>query len=162
MPEVYYSTEGILDIGDEWLSRLKGAALASPLRRSRLRLHKGNDDAVQEMIIALCRDVLFRPHRHVKKSESFHIIEGELAVIVFDESGTVLKSIHMGPPHTGRRFYYRLAEAVWHAILPLDEFVVFHETTDGPYDPNEPAQFAPWAPAESEALRHFLHKSAGF
>ena len=85
MPEVFYNKEDIAQIGDDWIERLKQAAAESPLRRSRLCLHRSNDEPVQEMILALCRDVLFRPHRHLKKSESFHIIEGELYVMVFND-----------------------------------------------------------------------------
>ena len=160
MPEVYRNDQKIACVGEDWIRRLKDAAAASTLRRSRLCLHLSNDDAVQEMIIALCRDVLFRPHRHTNKSESFHIIEGELDVIVFDAHGNVERSIHMGPPGSGATYCYRLSTSAWHAILPRTEFVVFHETTAGPFVPGQPAQFAPWAPVEPAALRTFLEANA--
>jgi len=156
MPEVFYNKDDIAQVGDDWIARLKQAASESPLRRSRLCLHRSNDDPVQEMILALCRDVLFRPHRHLRKSESFHIIEGELYVMVFNDAGQVVRTIHMGPPDSGRIFCYRLGTSAWHAILPRSDFVVFHETTAGPFTPHEPAQFAPWAPVELDLLKTFL------
>jgi len=159
MPEVFYNKEDIAQVGDDWLARLKQAAAESPLRRSRLCLHRSNDDPIQEMILALCRDVVFRPHRHLRKSESFHIIEGELYVMVFSDAGQVLRTIHMGPPGSGWTFCYRLGVSAWHAILPRTDFVVFHEITVGPFNPNEPAQFARWAPVETELLRNFLERS---
>ena len=159
MPEVFRNDKDIAEVGDDWIARLKQAAAESPLRRSRLCLHRNNNDHVQEMVIALCKDVLFRPHRHMKKSESFHIIEGELYVLIFDDNGKIIRTIHMGPPGSGRMFCYRLSRSAWHAILPRSEYVIFHETTDGPFRPQEASQFAPWAPVEPEALRKFLESS---
>lgn len=159
MPEVFHNEDQIVCVGPEWIDRLKAAAAASPLRRSRLRLHLANADPVQEMIIALCRDVLLRPHRHSKKTESFHMIEGDLYVLVFDDDGQVRQTVHMGPPGTGRVLCYRLCVSAWHAIVPRSEFVVFHESTAGPFRPDETPEFAPWAPTGTEALRQFLESS---
>jgi cupin fold WbuC family metalloprotein len=161
MPEVFRNDRKIVCVGEAWIRRLKEAAAASPLRRARLCLHRADGDAVQEMIIALCRDVLFRPHRHEAKSESFHVIEGELDVVVFGARGAPERVIRMGPPGSGRVVCYRLSASAWHAILPRSEFVVFHEATAGPYLPGEPAQFAPWAPTRPAALRAFLEAACG-
>lgn len=158
MPEVFTQEDDIVEVGPDWLERLKDAASASPLRRARLCLHHGSNDAVQEMILVLCNDVvLFRPHRHLQKTESFHLVEGELYVLVFDDSGNVLRTVHMGPPNSGRTFCYRLNVSHWHAILPRSRFVVFHETTAGPFRAGE-ALFAPWAPSDPPELGAFLER----
>jgi glucose-6-phosphate isomerase len=159
MPEVFRNDQKIVCVGEEWIRQLKDAAAASPLRRARLCLHLSHGDAVQEMIIALCRNVLFRPHRHADKTESFHAIEGEYDVLVFDEQGRPERRVRMGPFGSRRIFCYRLCTSAWHAILPRSEFVVLHESTTGPFDPEEPVEFAPWAPAEPGALRRFLESS---
>lgn len=159
MAEVFYNDEDIVCVGAEWVEKLKSAAAASPLRRSRLRLHIDNSDAVQEMVIALCRDARFRPHRHQGKSESFHMIEGDLYVLVFDDTGRVIRTVHMGPPGSGRQYCYRLCRPTWHAIVPISELVVFHETTAGPFVQGDAAQFADWAPAGGSALGAFLDAS---
>jgi cupin fold WbuC family metalloprotein len=157
MPEVFTHQDQILQVGDDWLDRLKDAASRSPLRRARLCMHLSDQDRIHEMLIVLCSDVLFRPHRHLHKTESFHIIEGDLHVMVFDDLGNVIRTIHMGPPGSGRVMYYRLSASHWHAILPNSPFVVFYETTDGPFRPDE-ALFAPWAPEEPDELRRFLEE----
>jgi glucose-6-phosphate isomerase len=159
MPEVFHNYEDIAVVDQTWIDHLKRVASESPLRRARLCLHRGNDEPVQEMIIALCRDVLLRPHRHVRKSESFHVIDGEMYLLIFDDSGKILRAVHMGPPGSGRTFCYRLCVSAWHGVLPRSEHVVFHETTDGPFQPSNPSQFAPWAPTEPERLREFLEVS---
>jgi cupin fold WbuC family metalloprotein len=155
MPEVFRNSDEIVTVGPEWLQRLKDAARNSPLRRSRLCLHRADQDTIQEMIIVLMKDVLFRPHRHIDKSESFHIIEGELYVLLFTEAGRPMRAIHMGPASSGRTFCYRLSVPAWHAILPISETVVMHETTRGPFVAGE-AAFASWAPSGGEELRAFL------
>ncbi len=159
MPEVFDNDRDVVCVGERWIRDLKNAAAASPRRRARLRLHHENSDAVQEMIIALCRDLLFAPHRHARKTESFHLIEGELYVLVFEDDGSVRHAIHMGPPGSGRQYCYRLCEPAWHAILPKTDFVVFHETTAGPFQQDTASQFAPWAPKALAPLRAFLESS---
>jgi cupin fold WbuC family metalloprotein len=158
VPEVFTHTEKIIEVGPDWLSRLKAAAGASPLRRARLCLHLNPDAAIQEMILVLCDDVLFQPHRHQNKTESFHIIEGELDLVIFDEAGVPMRIIRMGPVASGKVFCYRLNASLYHALLPRTPFVIFHETTTGPFTKGD-AQFAPWAPENSDDLRAFLEES---
>src|SRR5262245_15809625 len=118
MPDVFKHTDAIIEIGPDWLARLKRAAQESPLRRARVCLHTAPEDAIQEMIIALCKDTLFRPHRHRDKTESFHIVEGELDLIVFDDGGRPSRIIQMGPIASGKTFCYRLNAPLYHALLP--------------------------------------------
>ena len=156
-PDVFKLNEPIIEIGADWLARLKTAAQQSPLRRARVCLHAAPEDAIQEMIIALCQDTLFRPHRHLDKTESFHIVEGELDLIVFEDTGRPQRVIRMGPMASGKTFCYRLNAPLYHALLPRTPFVIFHETTAGPF--RNDAQFAPWAPEQGPALRAFLEDS---
>lgn len=159
MNEVFHNRNDAAVVGEEWLQLLKERAQQSPLRRARLCLHRSPDDLVQEMIIAMCKDVLFRPHCHHAKSESFHMIEGFLDVILFSDSGVPEHVIRMSPPGAGDKFCYRLCVPQFHAVLPLSDIVVVHETITGPWTQDE-AEFAPWAPSETNALRAFLEKSA--
>src|SRR4051794_3957665 len=117
MQEVFNTTESIVEVGQDWLVHLKEAARASPLRRSRLCLHLGTDAPIQEMILVLCQDVLFRPLRHLDKTESFHIIEGELDLVIFDEAGRPVRQLHMGAIGSGATFCYRLNKPLYHALL---------------------------------------------
>jgi cupin fold WbuC family metalloprotein len=113
---------------------------------------------VQEMILALRQDVLFRPHRHPNKTESFHLIEGALDIVVFDAGGTPLRKVELAAIGGGKSFYYRLNESLYHAILPRTPLVVFHETTTGPFVRTD-ADFADWAPQEPAVLREFLENA---
>ncbi len=142
--------EETVEVGEEELGLLKRAALQDPLRRARLCLHHDHNDKVQEMVIAFCQDSYVRPHRHVNKSESFHIIEGKLAIIFFDKEGHITRRVKMERCGNAHAFLYRSSNNAWHAVVPLSEFVIIHETATGPYR-KEGTEFPSWAPSEDDA-----------
>ena len=157
MSVIYFEDQNIIEINPERLVRLKQNAIRSPLRRARYCLHRGRDDKVHEMVIAFCHNSYCRPHRHTDKSESFHIIEGEMLVVFFDDTGCVSRCLEMAPPGRDKTFFYRLNSPLWHTVLPLSECVVFHETTAGPFIPDQ-KDVASWAPNEGDtaAVNSFL------
>jgi cupin fold WbuC family metalloprotein len=159
MQNVFHNQDDLAIVGPGWIDRLKMTALKSPLRRARLCLHRSDDDKLHEMIIVLARDCLFRPHRHPTKTESFHMIDGKLIVIIFQDDGVPVRSIILSPPFKGGAVCYRLCTPMFHAVLPLDEVVVYHEITNGPFVRND-AVLADWAPADPLELRAFLENAA--
>lgn len=152
-----FATGDIVQAGDRLIEDLVREAREAPLKRARFCLHHSPDDALHEMVIALLRESYIRPHRHVEKTESFHVIAGSLQIVLFDDDGQVTNRIPMGPRGSGRPFLYRLAGDAWHTVVVEDEWVVFHEVTRGPFRP-EDTQYASWAPeeSESEGSRRFI------
>ncbi|WP_022720215.1 WbuC family cupin fold metalloprotein [Rhodopseudomonas sp. B29] len=155
MTEVFRDSGAIVELGADWLTRLKEAAMRSPLGRSRVCVHADDAAQVQEMIIALRDDVLFRPHRHLGKTESFHMIEGVIDIVIFDDAGAPVRTVALAEPSRGGSFYYRLNEPMYHTVVPRTPMVVFHETTSGPFVRTD-TDYAQWAPEEPEQLRAFL------
>jgi cupin fold WbuC family metalloprotein len=155
--EVRYATDAILvvDAGD--VTALKGAAEDNSRRRIRLCAHHSIDDRLHEMLIVHTNHTYVRPHKHVGKSESFHIVEGDVDVVVFDDGGGVTEVIRMGAFASGRPFYYRIAEPLFHTLLIRSDVLVFHETTSGPFRRADTV-FAPWAPEDGDtaAVRRYL------
>lgn len=141
----------IAAIGAEDIRMLKKMAADSSRRRVRICAHPENGDPLHEMIIVLMADSYIPPHRHLDKSESFHIIEGEQDVIIFTDDGEISQVIPMGSPETGKAFYYRLSSAKYHTVLARTGTVIFHETTNGPFDADD-TDYAPWAPAEGDPM----------
>lgn len=146
--EIYYSTETVTRIDSQDITFLKEKAVLNLRKRVRICTHPDADDTLHEMFIALVKDVYFPPHKHQNKSESFHIIEGKLKVIIFDDSGNVTDSIDMGDYFSGKKFYYRLSKPFFHTIIPISKIVVFQEITNGPFI-KEDCMFAQWAPDET-------------
>ena len=51
----------------------------------------------------------------------------------------------MGELRSGKTFYYRLSEPIFHTLIIRSEILVFHEITQGPFL-REQTEFAEWAP----------------
>ena len=155
--EVRYATNTVvlIDAGD--VLRLKDAAANNPRRRIRLCAHSGVENPVHEMLIVHARDTYVRPHKHLAKSESFHVVDGDVDIVLFDDEGRVRDVIQMGAYQSGRPFFYRIAEPIFHTLLIRSEQLVFHETTGGPFRRADTV-FAPWAPEDGNqaAVTRFL------
>lgn len=157
MPEAVFTQTDVTEVGRTWLDQLKHDAQTAPLGRARLCLHRDHADAIQEMVIAFCRGSLVRPHRHEGRCESLHVIEGSLAVLLFDDAGRVDRRIDLAAPPMGDApFMYRLSASLWHAVVPLSDSVVVHEVTQGPFVADTPGAFAPWSPTGGRELAAFL------
>jgi cupin fold WbuC family metalloprotein len=147
--EVFYTQSDLTTVGPAEILLIKEQALLSPRKRARLCLHRAPEDPLHEMLIVHTCDTYVRPHKHRNKSESFHIIEGAAAVILFNDNGKPGKIISMGDHASGRVFYYRLAESVYHTLVIISDVLIFHESTNGPFR-REETLFAPWSPDGSD------------
>jgi cupin fold WbuC family metalloprotein len=149
--EVFIAEDPIVRIGSNEIEFLKQRARESTRKRARICAHKSNEDALHEMLIAIFACSYIRPHRHLGKSESFHIVEGEVDVAIFDDGGALSQVIQLGAPGLGRDFFYRLAESAFHTLIIRSDFLVVHEVTNGPFDP-EHTLLAPFAPGEDRPV----------
>ena len=68
--------------------------LAKGLPRNRIRYcaHASPSDVVHEMFIVHPRGAYVRPHKHLDKSESMMIIEGEADYVMFDSKGNITEN----------------------------------------------------------------------
>jgi cupin fold WbuC family metalloprotein len=161
-PEVFYSDEPVVRVDRGDIDALLAEADPMPRRRTRLCTHRSPDDRLHEMLIVHHRDAYVRAHRHLGKAESMHILRGEVDLVLFDEAGAVTEVIGMGELASGRPFYYRMSEPIYHSMLIRSEWLVFHEVTSGPLR-REESEFAPWAPPDEDtgAVRTFLDAVEG-
>jgi cupin fold WbuC family metalloprotein len=150
-PEVFYSNGAFLAVSRIDVDFLKSAALASPRKRARLCFHSNPDEAQQEMLIVMHRDSYVCPHRHFTKVETLAIIEGSCDALLFDTSGHLSGSLSMTCPAHEGAFFYRMPPGQFHSLLFCSEWVVFVETTIGPFTPDA-SESAPWAPPESDPV----------
>jgi cupin fold WbuC family metalloprotein len=161
---VFDTEQEIIQLDQSIVEALRKAAPNAPLKRVRFNAHKGSSDVVQEMILAVARDSYIPPHKHPGKSESFHIIEGEVDVVLFDDNGQIQEVLHLGAFHSGKPFYYRTSQTYFHAVVIQSDVAIFHETTNGPFLKEETI-FAPWAPStegpEAEKYLTSLRKLLG-
>ncbi|MGY3513806.1 WbuC family cupin fold metalloprotein [Bradyrhizobium lupini] len=149
-PEVYYSDDAIVTADDATIAELKRIAAGNPRLRSRLCTHPDPSSGLHEMLIVHHCEAYVRPHKHFGKPESFHLIEGTAQVVIFEDDGRIRDVLEMAPYGRGALCYYRMPEQVFHSILITSEWLVFHETTAGPFDPSRTA-FPDWAPDGGDA-----------
>lgn len=148
--EVFFAGDRIVKVGGKDIVFLEVKARRNPRRRIRLCAHRNVDDTLHEMLIVHERDNYIRPHKHLHKTESFHIIEGLADVVVFDEMGNIAEIIKMGDYASGRCFYCRIFEPYYHTLFVKSRHLVFHEVTNGPFKKSDTV-FAPWSADEKDS-----------
>ena len=158
-PEVLYAIDPIVQVDRADIEAMVERAERNPRRRIRLCAHRDTRDSLHEMLIVHTNETYVRPHKHLSKCEAFHIIRGSADVVLFDDGGTILEVVPMGDYASGRKFYYRLADSLYHTLLIHSNHLVFHEITNGPFDRKDTV-FAPWAPEleDGDGAREFMKK----
>ncbi len=149
-PEIIYSDGGFLAADQSIIALLKDKAGKSTRRRCRLCFHADEHAAQQEMLIVMHRSSYVRPHRHIGKLETMTLIEGNCDALLFDEAGAVTEAIAMSPAAEGGSFFYRMPDRVFHTLIFRSEWIVFLETTIGPFD-RAMTETPEWAPPETDA-----------
>lgn len=145
--EVFVADERIVRLGTQQIAFLKRQAVSNARKRARICAHRTNEDVLHEMVIAISGKSYIHPHKHLGKSESFHIVEGEVDVVMFDDRGDIVEIIELGEAGSGRNFYYRLSDSAFHTLLIHTDFLVVHEVTNGPFV-RDKTVLAPFAPSE--------------
>jgi cupin fold WbuC family metalloprotein len=155
-PEVYYTDAPLVIATAANIAELKKIAGGNPRLRSRLCAHPAPSANLHEMLIVHHHDVYVRPHMHIGKPESFHLLEGTVEIVIFNDDGTIRDVIDMAEYGSGKPFFYRSPERVFHTLLITSEWLVFHETTAGPFDPTK-TSFPDWAPDGADAASARLY-----
>ncbi len=87
--EAYTLTGPALAVDDALLAFLKERLEQTGQNTVRVCLHDGPEAALHQMVIVHRRGGEFRPHKHLTKAESYHMIEGRLRIRLFDDQGSV-------------------------------------------------------------------------
>jgi cupin fold WbuC family metalloprotein len=158
-PEVLYSDGGFLAVDRDILRHLKKIALGSPKRRCRLCFHGSSDDLQQEMLIVMNRASYVCPHRHHLRAETLAVVEGTCETLLFDEHGRLTDVLPMSSAAEGGCFFYKMPSGIFHTLIFRSEWLVFLETTIGPFDPSA-SEAAPWAPPETDTAAGHAYLSS--
>jgi cupin fold WbuC family metalloprotein len=93
---------------------------------ARLRMnhnfHSGAADNPHRFLNILLEGTYVRPHRHMHppKAETFIVLEGAAAVLLFDDTGSIIARHDLGKISAdGHLWGIDIAPGVWHTILPL-------------------------------------------
>lgn len=131
------------------LDEVCAEAAASPRRRKNRNLHPADGHPAHRLLNAMQPDSYIPPHRHLdpNKDETFVVLRGLLALVVFDDAGNIVRTVKVGAGATA--IGADIPHGTWHTAVALEPDTVFLEAKAGPYLPFADAEKAPWAPAEN-------------
>jgi cupin fold WbuC family metalloprotein len=148
----------------EDLAALRLAAQQSPRRRAHRELHAdGSSALVQQFLVGVVQGSYFRAHCHrqAHKTELTVALHGCCEVLQFNDAGVLLDRQRLGEGGVG---CVQIPPQTWHAIAAIDDFAVFLEVKQGPYEAATDKCFADWAPLEgtpaAEACERWLREGA--
>lgn len=153
----YFALNAKVRVTEETLDQLECIAISLG-QNARLSLHSHQDAEMHEMVICQHAANWFRPKRHGHKDKSFHVMRGELAVFVFNESGDVVDVARLGGTSGG--LIYRVGRGAYHTDIPLTSTSIHCEVTTGPFLGPTDRQLAPWAPEDGDAPGRAAYRTA--
>lgn len=163
MNNATFASGPVVSITPGMIQEIKIKAAASEMRRHRICLHQSAEDQTQEMVIACCRDTVMPPHRHpAGRSESYHVIEGAMKVLFFDDTGQVEQCLELAERGSDKPSLYRLCSPHWHTAYPVSDWLVYHEVLTGPFDPDQVVEYPAWMPKGTpiQNVAEFLDRAA--
>lgn len=111
----------------------------------RLCLHDSPESTFHDMIILERAGRYYRPHKHLQKGETWHILEGTMAVFVFDTDGSLIEANTISDGEI-----YRLSLDTFHALIPISDIIIYHESKPGPFLGQIDSLYPDWAPDGSD------------
>ncbi len=144
------SSNGVQLMTPALFETVLGQARSSPRRRMNFNFHATLDENPSRLLNVLLRGTYITPHRHSEppKAESFVVLEGRIAVLIFGDAGRVEQRHVIG--HGDAALGIDIAPGVWHTAAALSEHAVCFEVKPGPYVQAVDKEFAPWAPREGD------------
>jgi cupin fold WbuC family metalloprotein len=123
--------------------------------RQHRNIHNSYAEPAQRLFNAIEPLSYIRPHRHASdpREELLVAMRGKLALLVFDDHGHITRAVRLGAESSGPAFHaaVEVSSADWHTVIALTPGSVLLEVKAGPFDPERPKDYAPWAPEEATA-----------
>jgi cupin fold WbuC family metalloprotein len=106
------------------------------------------EDNPHRFLNVMMRGTYITPHRHHNppKSESFLVVEGEVAFFTFSDAGQITGTHVLGRDAIG----VDIQPGIWHTMAVLTPHAICFEVKPGPYSAANDKDFAPWAPREGD------------
>lgn len=136
----------------DYLNELTVQAQCTPRKRQHRNIHESYADPCQRLFNAIEPESYIRPHRHATdpRDELLIAVRGSMALVTFDEQGTVTAVVLFGADRNseGCAVGAEVPANTWHTVIALESGCVLLEVKAGPFDPSQPKNLAPWAPDE--------------
>ncbi len=154
--EFPFRMQGVQWITDGLFQQVLEEARSSPRKRKNFNFHSSMDENPHRFLNVMLRGTYIQPHRHLfpPKPESFLIISGSVAFVIFDPEGQILECKLLGDDLPEIAAYGRgvdIEPGLWHTLVVLSGEAICYEVKPGPYRPADDKEFATWAPSEKDA-----------
>ena len=138
----------MIKINSELLRDMMISSRQSKRGRINHNFHFGPTDPLQRMLNSMQPETYLQPHKHENpdKREVFIALTGKFVVVQFDDDGRIADSMILDP--SNKDFAAEMDARVYHTIICLEPNSIIYELKDGPYNPLDDKNFAPWAPVE--------------
>jgi cupin fold WbuC family metalloprotein len=156
--EVFYLKKKIEFINHQHINFLKKKVKVAKRKRARICMHTNLSNKLHEMLIILTKNTYIRPHKHLGKAESLHVVEGSADVIFFNDKGKIIDRKTLGEKDNNYNFYYRINSSTFHTFKLRTKYFIFHEATEGPFLKSK-TKYAKWSPQEKDfkATKKFMN-----
>lgn len=141
----FFCKEPPVLIDDVIIKELKEISKNKGCISLRICLHSSPNADHHDMIILLLNNGYYRPHKHLDLGETFHVMEGKMAVFSFDDIGNIYDCVILENNNL-----YRVKGGSYHAVFPISDIVVYHESRNGPFLRENDSIFPDWSANESD------------
>jgi cupin fold WbuC family metalloprotein len=127
-------------------------AFASIRLRTHLLLHESPDDVVQRIIIGLVKGTYIPPHFHELQHqwEHFHVLHGEVELMLFDNNGCLNKKVILGGQ--SKNVIVQIPPLIPHTLVCRSPTAVVMEIKEGPFDEKFAKVIPSWSYSEDYSI----------
>ena len=150
--EVFHAMGRSIELVHADMKSLIKRANDNDRKRARFCVNLTPAEPVHQMFIAHGKDIYIRPHKHLNKTESILVLEGEVDYVAFSDEGKIVDVKTMGPYESGQPFFQTIEPDAYHTIIIRSSWLIFVEVTKGPFVKKD-ILFANWSPREIEPVK---------
>jgi len=97
----------------------------------RISLHSNPSEALHNMLIYVNNGAPLNIHKHKQKEETYHIVEGKMAVVFFSQNGEIQRKVILSKEDS---LLCRVPKNQYHTSIALSDFALYHESRVGPFE----------------------------
>ena len=135
--EVYHAIEDQFALAKANVAQLIEYAKKNKRQRIRFCVHKTPTELIQQMFIVHPGHAYVRPHKHLSKSESMLVLQGDVDYVTLNEVGEIKDVLQMGDYNSAKPFYNNVSPNEYHTLVIRSNWLVFMEVTKGPFVKND-------------------------
>lgn len=143
-------------VGRKLLQEMKDISITEGGSNVRICLHSSPEATHHDMVVLENKNNYYPPHKHEEKGECFHVMDGKLGLLAFDDYGKIIDAnvLEKGD-------IYRIEIGMYHAVIPVTNIVIYHESKPGPFLGSGDSIVPSWAAAQEDtkAVETYLYRA---